>query len=95
MEDITLKESILEVKMDSDLKEQAEKLYEQMGTTFAETIRIFAKQSVREKAMPFTMHLAVSEEKRTLGIASGKYSIPDDIDGCNDEIAEMLGAKEL
>ena len=90
-----MKESILEIKMDSDLKEQAEKLYEQMGTTFAEAIRIFAKQSVREKAMPFTMHLTVLEEKRTLGIANGKYSIPDNIDECNDEIAEMFGVKEL
>ena len=90
-----MKESILEIKMDSELKEQAEKLYEQMGTTFAEAIRIFAKQSVREKAMPFTMHLAVLGEKRTLGIANGKYFIPDDIDECNDEIAEMFGVNEL
>ena len=90
-----MKESILEIKMDSDLKKQAEELYEQMGTTFAEAIRIFAKQSVREKAMPFTMHLTVLEEKRILGIANGKYFIPDDIDECNDEIAEMFGVKEL
>ena len=90
-----MKESMLEIKIDSDLKEQAEKLYEQMGTTFAEAIRIFAKQSVREKAMPFTMHLTGLEEKRTLGIANGKYFIPDDIDECNDEIAEMFGVKEL
>ena len=90
-----MKEAILEIKMDSDLKEQAEKLYEQMGTTFAEAIRIFAKQSVREKAMPFTMHLTVLEENRTLGIANGKYFIPDDIDECNDEIAEMFGVKDL
>lgn len=70
-------------------------MYEQMGTTFAEAIRIFAKQSVREKAMPFTMHLTAAGEKRTLGIANGKYSIPDDIDECNDEIAEMFGVKEV
>lgn len=89
-----MRESILEVKMDSDLKEQAERLYEQMGTTFAEAIRIFAKQSVREKAMPFTMHLEVVEEKRVLGIANGKYLIPDNIDECNDEIAQMFGVSE-
>ncbi|MBD5552615.1 MAG: hypothetical protein HDQ96_15850 [Lachnospiraceae bacterium] len=53
--------------MDSDLEERAERLYEQMGTTFAEAIRIFAEQSVREKAIPFTMHLAVLGEKRILG----------------------------
>ena len=87
-------ESTLEIKMDSDLKEQVELLYEQMGTTFAEAVRIFAKQSVRERAMPFTMHLSAPEIKRTLGIANGRYVIPDDIDGCNDEISEMFGVKE-
>lgn len=93
-EGIMMKESILEIKMDSDLKEQAERLYEQMETIFAEAIRIFARQSVMEKAMPFTMHLAVLEEKRTLGSANGKYSIPDDIDECNSEIAEKFGVDE-
>ena len=29
--------------------------------------------------------------KRKLGQAKGKYMIPDDIDGCNDEIEKMFG----
>lgn len=86
-------EATLQIKMDSDLKEQVELLYERMGTTFAEAVRIFAKQSVEEKAMPFTMHLMTREEKRKLGLANGKYVIPDDIDGCNDEISEMFGVE--
>lgn len=40
------------------------------------------------------MYLAVLEEKRTLGIANGKYSISDDIDECNDEIGEMFEVNE-
>ena len=32
--------------------------------------------------------------KRRLGIADGVYSIPDDIDACNDEIARMFGVTE-
>ncbi len=87
------KEATLQVRMDSELKEQAELLYKQLGTSFAEAVRIFAKQSVEEKAMPFTMHLSSSASKRTLGIADGQYVIPDDIDACNDEIAEMFGAQ--
>lgn len=54
------KEATLQIKMDSDLKEQVELLYEKMGTSFAEAVRICAKQSVEDKAMPFTMHLALS-----------------------------------
>ena len=32
--------------------------------------------------------------KRRLGIADGMYIIPDNIDGCNDEIAQMFGVAE-
>lgn len=87
------KQAILQVRMDPELKEQVESLYRQLGTSFAEAVRIFARQSVADKAMPFTMHLPPAASKRTLGIANGKYVIPDDIDGCNDEIAEIFGVK--
>jgi addiction module antitoxin, RelB/DinJ family len=89
------KEATLQVRMDSELKEQAELLYKQLGTSFAEAVRIFAKQSVADGAMPFRMHLSSSASKRTLGLANGQYAIPDDIDECNDAIAEMFEVKSL
>jgi DNA-damage-inducible protein J len=76
------------------LKEQAEDLYRNMGTSFAEAIRIFAKQSVLDQAMPFTMHLSDSDTGVKLGLAQGIYEIPDDIDGANEEIAEMFGVND-
>lgn len=47
------KEAVLQVRMDASLKAEAEQLYKEMGTSFAEAVRIFARQSVREKGMPF------------------------------------------
>ena len=88
------KEATLQVRMDADLKEQVEKLYKNMGTSFAEAVRIFAKQSVQDQAMPFTIHLTMPEAGIKLGLAKGKYQIPDDIDGANEEIAEMFGVNE-
>ena len=35
------KEATLQVRMDADLKEQVENLYKNMGTSFAEAVRIF------------------------------------------------------
>ena len=49
------KEATLQVRMDADLKEKAETLYKEMGTSFAEAVRIFAQQSVNENGMPFVM----------------------------------------
>ena len=85
------KEATLQVRMDADLKESVENLYKRMGSSFAEAVRIFAVQSLAEQAMPFTMHIAAEAPARKLGIANGKYTVPDDIDGANEAIAEMFG----
>ncbi len=39
-------------------------------------------------------NMQIQPLKRRLGIADGMYDIPDDIDACNDEIAQMFGVVE-
>lgn len=85
------KEATLQVRMDADLKEQAEELYKKLGTSFAEAVRIFARQSVQENAMPFMVHLTKQEEEKRIGIAEGEFIVPEDVDKYNDEIVEMFG----
>lgn len=85
------KQAVLQVRMDGDLKRDAEALYKRMGTSLAEAVRIFARQSVEEAAMPFVIHVPTGGADRKLGIADGEYVIPDDIDADNAVIAEMFG----
>lgn len=66
------KEATLQVRMDAELKEQAEALYRDMGTSLAEAVRIFAKQSVLENGMPFVV---TANRKNTYGRLS-KYAAP-------------------
>ena len=42
-----------QIRMDGELKTQVEELYRSLGTSFAEAVRMFAQQSVREGRMPF------------------------------------------
>ena len=42
-----------QIRMDRELKSQVEALYRDLGTSFAEAVRVFAQQSVREGRMPF------------------------------------------
>jgi addiction module RelB/DinJ family antitoxin len=49
------REATLQVRMDLDLKEKVEALYRNMGTSFAEAVRVFAKQSIQENGMPFVV----------------------------------------
>ena len=51
-----------QIRMDGELKAQVEKLYRELGTSFAEAVRIFAQQSVREGRMPFRPSLRSWDE---------------------------------
>ena len=91
--DIMAEEAVLQVAMDAELMDRAERLYQRLGTSFAEAVRIFARRSVEEGAMPFDLPKPVQRGKRPLGLANGKFTIPDDLDEHNGEIAAMFGLK--
>lgn len=48
-------EAVMQIRMDKELKEATEKLYKELGTSFAEAVRIFAKKSIDEQAIPFSI----------------------------------------
>ena len=82
----------MQITMDSNLKVQVANLYQKIGTSFAEAVRIFAKLSVEENAMPFAVRLP--KQNVILGIANGKYVISDNIAKHNDEIAAMFSTEK-
>lgn len=89
------KEATVQVRMDAGLKEQVEDLYKSLGTSFAEAVRIFAAQSVREKSMPIYVHIsqeppALPPQIKRIGAAKGEFIAPDDIDEYNSEILQMF-----
>ena len=55
------KESVLQIRIDTALKDAAESLYRDMGTTFSEAVRIFARQSVLSRGMPFSLRASAPE----------------------------------
>ena len=55
-------ESTFQVRMDSELKTRVEALYRDLGTSFAEAVRIFAQQSLRDGGMPFRPTLKTWDE---------------------------------
>ena len=68
------KESVLQIRIDTSLKDAAESLYREMGTTFSEAVRIFARQSVLSRGMPFALR-APAPECRSAGAFAG-YANP-------------------
>lgn len=42
----------------------------------------------------FIRQVQVEATSKRIGVAEGKFVVPDDFDECNDEIAEMFGEKD-
>ncbi len=47
------KDSVLQIRIDSELKQKVEALYENMGFSFADAVRMFAIQSLAQNGLPF------------------------------------------
>ena len=84
-------DATLQIRMNSDLKAQVEELYRSMGTSFAEAVRIFAQQSLREGGMPFRPTLKAWEDmtaqeinakllQSEADIAAGRVYTQDELD---------------
>ncbi|MCD7957475.1 MAG: hypothetical protein LUG93_17370 [Lachnospiraceae bacterium] len=67
-----VKESILQVRMDTDVFRKAEALYSSMGTSLTEVLRLFTLKSVEENGIPYAMSASVKKNGQRLGIAKGK-----------------------
>ena len=72
-------DATLQIRMNSDLKAQVEELYRNMGTSFAEAVRIFAQQSLREGGMPFRPTLKAWEDMTAQEINAKLLQSEDDI----------------
>ena len=79
------KEASMQVRMDSEMKEQVEALYRRMGTSFAEAIRIFAAKSLLVNGLPFEMSAPresyVSTPVADLAGSLRKYATPEKLAG--------------
>ena len=63
-------DATMQIRMNGELKAQVEELYRGLGTSFAEAVRIFAQQSLREGGMPFRPTLKSWDEMTVAEIHS-------------------------
>lgn len=61
------KEAILQVRMDAETKEAAERIYKNLGTSLPEAVRVFAAQSIQENGYPFRPRSTTTTKQRMQG----------------------------
>lgn len=84
------------IRMDEDLKREFNALCENIGMTMTTAICVFAKKSIAEQRIPFTLTSnSVPSKKIRIGAAKGKLSTPKDFDKWDKEIEEMFEDGDL
>ena len=67
------KSTIMQFRMDTELKNEAEILFRELGTSFAEALRIFARQCVLTRSMPISIAMP---RRETASGALAQYADP-------------------
>jgi addiction module antitoxin, RelB/DinJ family len=82
------------IRMDEELKKQAEELFSDLGLSMTAALIAFTKQSVREQRIPFVLSrnvpnaetIAAIEEVEKMKLAPQDYRGFDDVDEMMDEL---------
>ncbi len=53
----------LNIRIDTDLKKQAEKIFEELGLNMSTALTVFLRQTVRYNGIPFEMRLNVPNDE--------------------------------
>ena len=72
-------DATLQIRMNGELKAQVEELYRNLGTSFAEAVRIFAQQSLREGGIPFRPAMKIWDETTAQEISVRLFRSEKDI----------------
>lgn len=65
----------MNIRMDSEVKKQAEELFSKLGINMTTAINIFLKQSIREHGIPFELKLNVPNNETVAAINEGQKII--------------------
>ena len=87
-------DAVLQIRIDGNLKREAEELYGRLGISIADAVRMFVVQSIEQQGLPFEVRTQ-TPGYRTLhafGIA-GKYADPSKISGEKNAWAEAAVGK--
>jgi len=51
------------IRLDENIKQDAENLFEELGISFSSAVNIFLRQAIRERAIPFQIQAKTSDER--------------------------------
>lgn len=85
----------LNIRTDKKVKEDAEKIFAELGLNMTNAINIFLRASIRESGIPFALKLDVPKEETILAIEEAKKIAVDDGVEAFDNIDDLREALEV
>ena len=70
---------ILSIKTDKATKQEAEKLFDELGFNMTTAVNAFLKCAVREQAIPFNLKLDTPNKATRLAIEEGREILSDPV----------------
>ena len=67
----------LNIRIDKDIKEQAEGIFNELGMNMTTAVNIFLLTAIREHGIPFELKLDVPNETTVAAIEEGKKMMSD------------------
>jgi DNA-damage-inducible protein J len=80
----------INISVDSEVKKEAQIVFEELGLDMDTAINVFLKQSIKERALPFYLRAEREENVPKLGIMKGKIWMADDFDAPLEEFKEYM-----
>jgi DNA-damage-inducible protein J len=86
----------INIRTDSDIKSQAQQIFETLGLDMTTAINLFLRQTVRERDLPFILSTKSASAKTNnalmygRGSMKGKMWVADDFDAPLDDFKEYM-----
>ncbi|MBO4318171.1 MAG: type II toxin-antitoxin system RelB/DinJ family antitoxin [Mailhella sp.] len=85
----------INIRMERDVKEQAEQIFNDLGLTMTAAINLFLRTAIRERGIPFSLKLDVPNETTASAIEEGRRIASDDSVRAYDSIESLKAALEV
>ena len=67
----------LNIRMDKEIKEQAEQIFSELGMNMTTAINLFLRTAIRERGIPFDLKLDIPNETTIAAIEEGRRIASD------------------
>lgn len=84
----------LNIRTDKDVKEKAEKIFNELGLNMTSALNIFLRTAIRERGIPFELKLDVPNETTIAAIEEGRKMVSDPSSPRYSNIDELRDALE-